>query len=82
MSNSLYITVMEFKALSTRDRSYGYTAADSYGSYYEDSWESLEDFLDDVPTADALKSRVLGSDTFDSFDPDESGRIIINFPVT
>lgn len=81
MSNTLYISVMRFEEVAYGGAiSYGFTAADSYGSYYEDAWSSMDEFYRDIPNAEALKTRVLSSEMFDSFDPEKSGSIVISFP--
>jgi hypothetical protein len=65
--NRLVICVTEFKNLLTADVTYGYTASDDYGQHYENHWDTLEQFKQEVPTERDLIKRVLALETFDSF---------------
>lgn len=82
MSNTLYITVMEFRPVSKGDEpSFGFTAWDSYASEYQHGWPTFADMLQDIPNAEALQALVLNTEAFNSFVVGESGNIIIDFPA-
>jgi hypothetical protein len=80
MSNTLYITVTEFKPVKPfASPTFGYTASDSYARDFVDTWGSLADFYADFPTAEALQSHILSSEPFDDFRIGESGSIYMEF---
>jgi hypothetical protein len=86
MSNTLYINVVKVENLGGGGgggTDYGYTASDSYGSTYNLGWSCLSDFLQDHPSADALKSHVLiNEEVFNDFREGESGSVLVYFPET
>lgn len=83
MSNTLYINVVKVENLGGSGIDFGYTASDSYGSTYNLDWSCLSDFLQDHPTADALKQHVLDNEeAFADFVEGESGSIVVYFPDT
>lgn len=59
MSNSLFIEVVEFKPVKGLDSAFGFTASDDYGSAFNNSFESLDDFKKKFPTDDSLVDHIL-----------------------
>lgn len=65
MSNALVITVTKFQPVDESDApTFGYTASDSYGSDFNNVYESLETFKEDFPDKDELILHVLSTETF------------------
>lgn len=83
MANRLVICVTSFTNLATNSTTYGYTAADDYAQVYENHWDSLEEFLVEVPIEEALVDRVLWSEGFQDFERRylEDGNTLSNVEV-
>lgn len=79
-SNTLFITVTKFENLLREDVHYGFTASGPSGMHYSNGWDSMADFYQEYPNAEALKAHVLGLDVFADFVPGESGSIVMSFP--
>lgn len=58
MSNCLTIIVTEFRSVVDNVATYGYTARDSYGYDFEDGYDTLAEFLEKYPNAQALIAHV------------------------
>lgn len=70
MSNTLIVTVTEFKTLATGEVEYGYTAGDNEASTWEAGWKSLDDFKADFPTPEVLGEYVKNKDEFFGYEGD------------
>jgi hypothetical protein len=65
MSNTLFITLTEFKTAQSDDVSCGFVASDDYAEVFQRTAESWDEFLLKYPTPAAVLEAVLSFTGFD-----------------
>ena len=80
--NRLTISVTKFESVATGEADYGFMASDDHDTIVERGWGSLEAFLSEYPTSQALFDEVVTRDAFWLYKADGmfAGNVDIDYP--